>query len=96
MESPGGDAVKAPRGASSEAPTPAEPASRRRTGSPQMLMRSRYERRLLVKRLDAWCARQTNWKLALLSIGFSLLFWLLIRAMLTWLVSPPQLHLSAS
>jgi hypothetical protein len=29
MESPGGDAVKAPRGASFEAPTPAEPASRR-------------------------------------------------------------------
>jgi len=32
MESPGGDAVRAPRGAPSSAPTPAEPSSRHRLG----------------------------------------------------------------
>jgi hypothetical protein len=94
MESPGGEAVKAPRGAILWRPRRPNLPPGARVGS-SVPRDAGMNVGLMVKRLDSWCARQSNWKRALLAVGLSLLFWLLMRALLTWLRSPLQLPPSA-
>lgn len=53
-------------------------------------MSSRYERWLQLQRMEAWCVRQTGWRLVLVSIGLSAAIVALIM-LVAWLLWPPPL-----